>query len=247
MPEKGSLSNSDLVFSKRFGLSKWPQGPLFSCCYRKSCLAELPWLPEMNAHLACSFLTKFSYKSKVSRCRLGDVLEILAVKMFWKVNLLGEKRMTLQNHWDLNITGSLCNSISSQWIKWCYFLGQIRAHSFTPPVHSHRNCPSHNGKDLKCELMCLSSLSSIIVISDKHFQGDFYTQKFKSTPVREQEGTEHQESTSVDECWDGPAKMPMLGAHRCANRGALATAALRCLCCVHFVLYWFVGRGFVSS
>lgn len=173
MPEKDSLSNSGLVLSKSFELFKWPQGPVFSCCYRKSCLAELSWFPGMNAHLACSFLTKFSYKNKVSRCILGDVLETLAAKVFWKVNLLGGKRMTLQNHWDLNITGPLHNAKSSQWITWCYFLGQIWVHSFTLPIHSHRNCPSHNSKDLKCKLMCLLSLSGIILINDKHFQGDF--------------------------------------------------------------------------
>lgn len=31
----------------------------------------------------------------------------------------------------------------------------------------------------------------------------------------------------------------MLTVHRCAN--------LWCLCCIHFVLHWFVGREFVSS
>lgn len=188
MPEKASLSNSDLVLSKSLGLCKWLQGPLFSWCYHKPCLAELSWFSEMNAYLACSFLTKFSYKWKVSRCRLGGVLETLAVKVFWKVNLLAGKKMTLQNHWDLNITGSFRNAISSQWIKWCYFLGQIQAHNFTLPIHSHRNCPSHNGKDLKRKLRCLSSLPGITLISDKHFQGDFYSQKFKPNTVNKWEG-----------------------------------------------------------
>lgn len=136
-------------------------------------LSIISFIPEINAHLASSFLTKFSYKSQVSWSRLGDVLEILAAKVFWKVNLLGEKRMSLQNQWDLNITGSLSNAINSQWIKGCYFLGEIWAHSFTLPIHGHRNHPSHNGKDLKCKLRCLLTLSIIILISDRHLPGTF--------------------------------------------------------------------------
>lgn len=78
--------------------------------------------------------------------------------------------------------------------------------------------------------MHLSSLFSIILINDKQIQEDFYTQKFKPTPVREKEGIKHQENTSAGGHWDGPARMSMLSAHRSANPfGATVAFILSCI------------------
>jgi len=68
-------------------------------------------------------------------------------------------------------------------------------------------------------LMQLSILSSIILMGDKQFQGDFYTQKLNlSLKVTKTEGTKQQDAKSG------------LPAHRCADYPALATVALWGLC-----------------
>lgn len=104
------------------------------------------------------------------------------------------------------------------------------AHGFTLPVHSHRNCPSHNGKDFKCKLKCLSRLSSIILTTDKHIQGDFYIL------VRKWEGIKHEERTSADahrdrwSCKDALDKCSEAWRSGCTSNSSSSMSLLHSFC-----------------